>query len=185
MTLLILGLILWIAAHFFKRLMPEVRAALGDKGKGLVAITILAGVVLMVIGYRSTVNIPVYTPVPGIGHLNNLLMLIAIFLMGVGKSGGVISSKLRHPMLTGMIVWAVAHLLVNGDQASLVLFGTLGVWAILEMILINRGEGAWNRPATGPITKDLRVAVVTVVLFVIIALVHNWLGYSPFLGTYG
>ena len=185
MTLFILGLILWIAAHFFKRLMPDLRAALGDKGKGLVAITILACVVLMVIGYRSTVNIPVYTPMAGMGHLNNLLMLIAIFLLGVGKSGGIVGSKLRHPMLTGMLIWAVAHLLVNGDQASLVLFGTMAVWSVSEMVLVNRGEGTWNQPVAGSITKDLRVGVVTLVLFVIIALVHNWLGYSPFLGTYG
>ena len=185
MSLLILGLALWIAAHLFKRVAPAGRAALGDKGKGLVAVILLISVVLMVIGYRGADVSPVYTPLAGMGHLNNLLMLVSIFLFGVGGTKGVLYTRLRHPMLLGMLIWAVAHLLVNGDVASIVLFGVLGAWAIVEMVVIN-AAGAWVRPTEGKGVKgDLRNGVATLVLFAIIGAVHIWLGHNPFMGTYG
>jgi uncharacterized membrane protein len=185
MTLLILGLAIWIAAHLFKRIAPGARAALGEKGKGLVAVALLISVVLMVIGYRGAEVSPVYTPIPGIGHLNNLLMLVSVFLFGVGGTKGVLYTKLRHPMLLGMLTWAVAHLLVNGDLASIVLFGVLGLWAIVEMVVIN-AAGPWARPTEGKGLKgDLRNGVATLVLVGIIGAIHIWLGHNPFLGTYG
>lgn len=185
MTLLISGLGLWILAHLFKRLMPAARAALGNRGKGLVALALLTSVVLMVIGYRGADINPVYTPMPGAGHLNNLLMFIAVYAMGVGSVKGVLGSKIRHPMLTGVVIWSFAHLLVNGDLASLVLFGSLGVWAVVEMLVINRAEGPWQRPAPGPRSKDVKLIGMTFILYVIIAGVHALLNHNPFQGTYG
>lgn len=185
MTLLILGLALWVLAHFFKRLLPAQRAALGDKGKGPVAGAILLGVVLMVIGYRSAGTMPVYTPMAGMGHANNLLMLFSIFLFGAGSAKGVFASKIRHPMLWGLVIWAFAHLLVNGDLASIILFGGLGIWALVQMMLINRAEGVWERPEAGPIAKDGRLVIITLGLYAVIAGLHTLLGYSPFAGTYG
>ncbi|MDH5531160.1 MAG: NnrU family protein, partial [Paracoccaceae bacterium] len=168
-----------------KRIAPGARAALGEKGKGLVAVALLISVVLMVIGYRGAEVSPVYTPIPGIGHLNNLLMLVSVFLFGVGGTKGVLYTKLRHPMLLGMLTWAVAHLLVNGDLASIVLFGVLGLWAIVEMVVIN-AAGPWARPTEGKGLKgDLRNGVATLVLVGIIGAIHIWLGHNPFLGTYG
>jgi uncharacterized membrane protein len=109
--------------------------------------------------------------------LNNVLMLVAIFLMDAGRVGGVVAAKLSHPMLWGIVVWAVAHLLVNGDSASLVLFGGLGIWALVQMAAINRSEGPWSAPARGPIVKDVRLAVIALVLYAAIAPFHDWLGY--------
>lgn len=184
MTLLILGLILWIAPHQFKRVAPGARAAMGAQGRAMVAGLVAVGVVLMIIGYRGADFVPVYTPFPGMGHLNNTLMLISVFLFGVGGTKGLLYTRMRHPMLTGMVLWAVAHLLVNGDLASLVLFGALGLWAVAEMIMINRA-GPWVRPAGGRgIKGDAMNLVGTLVLFGLIAAVHIWLGHNPFLGTY-
>ncbi len=184
MTWLIIGIALWYLAHLFKRLAPGLRANMGDKGKGLVALGLLAGIVLMVIGYRSAAVIPVYAPVPGMGHLNNLLMVVAVFFFFAGQAGGVVASKLRHSMLTGTLIWAVGHLLVNGDLASILLFGLLGLWAILAMLLINRGDGPWTPPTPGPVSKDLRAGLIALIVFAGIAAIHWWLGYNPFLGTY-
>ncbi len=185
MTLLILGLALWILAHVFKRIAPDVRARLGEKGKGLVALALLGAVVLMVMGYRRAEFIPIYTPIEGIGHLNNLLMIIAVFLTGVGGTRGLLADKIRHPMLLGGVVFAIAHLLVNGDLASLILFGGIGLWALLQMILINRGDGEWVRPESRGVKGDAMNFAATVVLVAIIAGIHIWLGHNPFLGTYG
>ena len=184
MTLLILGLLLWILAHFFKRLNPAARKSMGQQGRALVAGMIALGVVLMVIGYRSADFVSVYVPLPGMGHLNNTLMLISIYLFSVGGTKGLLYTRLRHPMLLGMILWAVAHLLVNGDVASLVLFGGLGLWAVVQMALINRA-GPWKRPVGGRgIRGDAMSLVGTLILFGLIAGVHIWLGHNPFLGTY-
>ncbi len=60
----------------------------------------------MIIGVRGADFIPLYTPLPGMGHLVNLLMLVSIFLFGAGEASGIAKTKIRHPMLTGMFVWA-------------------------------------------------------------------------------
>lgn len=184
MTLLMLGLALWVGGHLFKRLAPGLRAGLGGAGYAVMAVILLAAVVLMVIGYRRAEFIPVWTPLPGIGHLNNLMMLIAIYLFGAGKTRGLLSDRLRHPMLLGTVVFAAAHLLVNGDVASLILFGGLGLWALAEIAAIN-AAGPWTRPAPGAIKGDLRNLAATLVLYGLIAGVHIWIGHNPFTGTYG
>lgn len=184
MTFLVLGLALWIGAHLFKRVAPEARGRLGAKGRGPIALTVLASIVLMILGYRAADFTSIYTPVPGIGHLNNLLMLIAVFFFGIGSAKGLLADKIRHPMLTGMVIFAIAHLLVNGDLASLVLFGGLGLWAITEMLLINRAEGNWNRPAPGTIKGDIKNLVITLVIYAVVTSIHVLLGHNPFMGTY-
>jgi uncharacterized membrane protein len=176
---LVPGLLLWISAHLFKRVLPAQRAALGKRGRGVVAVLVLAGIILIVIGYRSADVVYLYALPYGVWHLNNLLMVVAIFLMDAGRAGGVVAAKLRHPMLWGVVVWAVAHLLVNGDLASLVLFGGLGLWALSEMVIINRTNGAWSAPAKGPIAKDVKTAVFALVIYAAVVGVHYWLlGYS-------
>ncbi len=184
MSQLVVGIVLWWFAHLFKRLFPAARARLGAGGKGLVALVLLLSVVLMVRGYRAAPFEPVYDPPPGMGHLNNLLMLISLYLFGAGSVKGRMAAMIRHPMLWGMVLWAVAHLLVNGDLASLILFGGLGLWALVEMAVINIAEGPWRRPAPGPWKNDLKAVFVALILYAIIAAIHIWLGRNPFLGSY-
>lgn len=183
MTILILGLILWVAAHFFKRLMPEQRAAMGDKGKGLVALLVVASLILMVLGYRAADFIPVWNPPSFFTHINNLLMLLALWIYGSSAAKGAKAwpaYKTRHPQLLGVKVWAFAHLLVNGDLASIILFGGLLAWAVASVIAINRAEPDWTPPAPAGRKTYIRLAVIAAVLFVIIAGLHYALGVSPF-----
>ena len=151
---------------------------MGKAGLGVVAVLVLAAIVLMVIGFRSADFMHLYALPAWVWHVNNLLMLVAIFLMDAGRAGGVVGAKLRHPMLSGVVIWAVAHLLVNGDLASLVLFGGLGLWALAHMAVINRAEGPWSAPAKGPIVKDAKIEVLALVLYAAFVGVHYWLGYS-------
>jgi len=185
MTLLIIGILLWIVSHTLKRLAPGLRTRLGEeRGKGVVALLAVVGVVLMVIGYRGAAVVPVYTPVPGMGHLNNLLMLFAVFFLVVGgMKPGVTASYIRHNMLTGVLIWALAHLLVNGDLASIVLFGAMALYAAGSMYLISRSV-PWQRPPRGAISTDIVAAVIALVVYGGIVAIHIWLGYNPFLGTY-
>ena len=181
MIYLILGLILWTVAHLFKRVAPDLRDRMGNAAKGLVAVGVLAGLVLMVTGYRQAEFINVWFPPDWMVHVNNLMMLGAVFLYGMSATRGRLRGAIRHPQLTAVKVWAVAHLLVNGDLASLVLFGGLLSWAVLEVVVINLAE-EWQRPEPGEAKKDILLAVITVVMFLAIAFIHNWLGVWPFPG---
>ena len=185
MQILVLGLVLWVVSHLFRRLAPGLRARVGVV-PGTMAVTVLslAAILLMVIGFRRAEIVPVYTPLPGMGHLTDLLMLVALFLFGSSHGRGRVRAYLRHPMLLSVIVWAAGHLLVNGDLASLVLFGGLGLWAVADILLINAQE-EWQRPAPGRLRGDAIAFGVAVVLYGVIAGVHIWLGRNPVLGTYG
>lgn len=183
MTLLILGLVLWVAAHFFQRLAPDARARLGNPGKGMVAVAIILGVVLMVVGYRAADFIPVWSPPAFMVHINNMLMLLAFWTFGSSAAKGAKAwpaNKTRHPMLLAVKIWAVAHLLANGDLASIILFGGLLAWAVAQMILINRASPEWARPEAAGKKTNIRLAVITLVVFGGVSMAHLMLGVSPF-----
>jgi hypothetical protein len=111
-------------------------------------------------------------------------MLIAIYLFGVSGTKGVLFTRIRHPMLWGTAIWAVAHLAVNGDLASVILFGSMGGWALFSMKLINR-SGPWVRPTTGRGLKgDLMNIAGTAVLYGLFAAAHIITGHNVFLGSY-
>ena len=182
MFLLVLGLALWALAHFFKRLLPARRAAMGDKGKGAVALALVVSVVLMVLGYRAAPFVDVWYPPEWARHLNNLMVLIALFMMSPAPKKGRLLWGMRHPMLMGFGLWALAHLLVNGDVASIVLFGGLLVWATAEILVINRAEPRWVAPAPGCYGNAAMFALASIVLRWVIGYIHGLIGPSPFPG---
>lgn len=181
MLILIAGIALWIGAHAFKRFAPDRRAALGDKGKGLVALGVLGGLVLMIIGYRSAPFIGIWSPPEFFTHLNNLLMLLAVVLLAMSVSKGRMSGKMRHPMLTAVKTWALAHLLVNGDLASIVLFGAMLGWAVWTVIAINKAE-TWEKPVITDTDRDWRFLLASVGFFAVMTAGHLVLGVYPFGG---
>jgi uncharacterized membrane protein len=178
--LLILGLALWFGAHLFKRVMPAQRAAMGLAGKGVVAVVLVASIYLMSRGFSAAPTIDLWTPPAFMVSVNNLLVLIAIWMMSPAGQKGLLLNKLRHPMLAGMKTWAVAHLLVNGDLASVVLFGGLLAWAVIEVIVINRSEPEWTPSEPGTISKDVMFLIASAVIMVIIGYIHGLIGPWPF-----
>ena len=184
MTLMILGLGLWWASHLFPIYMADRRtAAIARLGqgpyKGLFALVSLGAVVLMVKGYQQAPLEPVWSPPIWTMHLNNLLMLLALFLVAAKHAKSSVKHFVRHPMLAGVKVWALAHLLVNGDLASIVLFGGVLGWAVVAMIGSNRRDGAWERPPKGNMAGLIRHGIITVVVFAAIVGIHG-----PLLGVY-
>ncbi|MGR3622764.1 NnrU family protein [Pseudophaeobacter sp.] len=182
MTLLVLGILLWWGAHFLKRVAPGIREPMGDKGKGIIALVLVASIVLMVIGYRSAESYELGAYPPFLRHINNLLVLIAIYFMSPGPAKGALFYKMRHPMLTGFSLWAAAHLLVNWDPASFVLFGGLWAWSITQKLVINKAEPNWTPGPKGSIAKDAMFLVASVVLMGVIGYIHGLVGPSPFGG---
>jgi uncharacterized membrane protein len=115
--------------------------------RGLFTLVIVASLVLMVFGWRQIIPETLYSP-PAWGRLAAApLMLIAFVLFVASNMAGNLKRWLRHPQLTGVATWAVAHLLANGEDRSVLLFGVMLVWALLAIVLINRRDGAWQKPA--------------------------------------
>jgi len=182
--ILCLGITLWCVAHLFKRLAPKRRAAMDERmgraARGMVATAVLVSVALMVIGYRGMDGGIVYEAPDWGRHANNTLMAVAILLFGVGSSKSRARGWIRHPMLTGFLLWAIAHMLVNGDSASIALFGSLGLWAIVEMLVIDHAEPDRKRFQGGTLAGDLRLLAISATAFAAIAALHAWLGPNPF-----
>ncbi|MBU2958535.1 NnrU family protein [Paracoccus sp. 1_MG-2023] len=180
MLILILGVALWWAAHLFKRAAPETRAKLGDPGKGGVAIALVLSIVLMTIGYKMAVGAFFWGPAPATVGINNLLVLLAFYMFAASGMKTRVTKYTRHPMLWGFVLWALAHLLVNGDTPSFILFGGLLIWALVEMQVINRVSD--HVPPTGPfpVKKEIMAAAGAVIVMLVVGTIHALVGPSPF-----
>ncbi|MEO9865951.1 MAG: NnrU family protein [Yoonia sp.] len=180
MIYILAGLILWSGVHFWKRIAPKERAKFGDKGKGIVALGSVAGIILMVIGYKVADGTFYWGRSPAMTGINNLLMLFAFYLFAASGAKTRVTKAIRHPQLSAVVVWSVAHILVNGDSPSLLLFGGMAAWAIAEMLVINRAEGPRGPYHEVPIKKEITAVIATVVVFLVVATIHILLGYNPF-----
>ncbi len=180
-VLLIAGIVLWFAAHLFKRLAPKIRESLGERGKGLVTLALVVSVILMVVGYRGMEPVYLWHPPLWLVQVNNLMVLVAIFMLSPASKKGALLAGMRHPMLVGFLLWAIAHILVNGEVAAVILFGGLGIWAGVEIMVINRAEPDWQPGQKGTIAKDGLFFIASLVLLVIVGYIHGLIGPSPFL----
>lgn len=180
-----LGVALWSGIHFIPSLAQGVRASLIERlgetpYKIAFALGIVLSIILMVVGWRSTTPVVIFSPPSWGAPVGSALVLIAFVLFGLAHGKTNVKRFIRHPQLTGLVVWAIGHLLANGDSRSLVLFSVLGLWAIVEMLLINRREGAWARPDPIPLTAEIRPVATGLVIFAVFLLAHPYLfGVSP------
>lgn len=178
--LLCLGVLLWSGAHLWKRLAPASRARFGDGGKGIVSILLLASVVLMVLGYRWAPYHEIWPQSRALVGVNNLLVLLAFYLFAASGMKTVATKIVRHPQLWGVRLWALAHLMVKGDLASLILFGGMLVWAQIAVALYNRDNPVWERPVIGANPgKEIGALVGAVLLVGVVGYIHIWLGLRP------
>ena len=180
MLLLILSLILWAAVHFWKRIAPDHRDSFGDKGKGIVAIGSVAAIVLMVIGYRAAEGTVYWGRTSAMTGINNILMVLAFYVFATSAAKTKLTKYIRHPQLMAVKIWAVAHLLVNGDTPSIVLFGGMFIWTLAEVVVLNRANGPRGPYHAVPIKKEYTAIIVTVVVVAVVSAIHAALGYNPF-----
>lgn len=178
MTILILGLVVWAVAFLAGPRLP------GGKGAshGLAALA----VVLMVLGYRMAEYTGLYQPPVFLKHLNNLMMLIAAYILPATLLGTRIGRRIRNPFWLTVKIWAVAHLLVRGDLASVVLFGGLLAVAVVAVIFAARARRASGvvpvaRGPQGPMAEVLAL-VAAVVLVGALGGAHAMFGLSAFGG---
>lgn len=188
MWMLILGLVLFLGIHSISIVALSVRDNLATKSelgwKLFYSAVSLLGFVLIVKGYadlRQTPTVLYATPL-WLRHVSATLLLPVFVLFLVPYFPGRIKNVIKHPQLLAVMLWAVAHLLVNGTMADVILFGSFLIWAIADRIsMINRV----SRPV--PVTpqsnlNDVIVVVVGLGLYLAFAFwLHEFLfGVRPF-----
>lgn len=188
MTLLIVGLVLFLGIHSVSIAAPAWRAAQvaqrGEKAwKGLYALVSIAGFVLLVYGYGLARQAPVvlYSPPLWMRHVTLLLMVPVFPLLIAAYAPGRIQAAAKHPMLAATKLWAFAHLLSNGTLADVLLFGGFLAWAVVDRISLKKRAA---RPIPGAPPSPLNDAIAIVGGLVLYAAflfkVHVWLiGVSP------
>jgi uncharacterized membrane protein len=185
MTLIIGGVLLWTVVHFSPSIAPGFRQGLIDKlgagpYRGVFALTILAAIVLIVIGWRSTPEDYLYVLPAWSRQAGLLLMFIAFVLLGAAHSKTIIKRFIRHPMLMGVFVWSLSHLLTNGTSRALVLFGGLGIWALIEMPLLNSRIGVWEKPSAPALIVEAKGLIISAIIFAVALWLHPYFaGVSP------
>lgn len=191
MTVLVLGLIVFLGAHSVRIFADSWRARMiGKLGagpwKGVYSIASIAGFVLIVWGYGLARAEPVviWSPPAWTRHVAALLTIPAfVFLVAAYFPGNAIKARLRHPMILGVKTWAFAHLLANGMLADLVLFGTFLVWAVLDFRSSrarDRAAGTIYAPGRGGAT--IATVVIGLGAWAVFAfwLHARWIGVNPF-----
>lgn len=175
MVLLVLGLILFVGVHLVPTV-PDLRRGLTDRFgegayKGAFSVLSLIGFALIIYGFHKLQVMPgknpqLWVPPTWTRHIAFLLMLPAMIFLVAAFVPSRIRTALKHPMLAAIKTWALAHLLANGDLASLLLFGSFLAFAIYDRISVRK------RGAMGPLgakqgtwSGDIMVLVIGTALY--------------------
>ena len=189
MTLLILGLVLFLGVHSVAIVAPGWRdAQLAQRGerawKGLFSLASAVGFGLLIYGYGLARQAPVvlYTPPAALRHVALVLMLPVFPLLLATYLPGRIKTAAKHPTLLALKFWATAHLLANGNLGDVLLFGGFLAWAVADRISVKRRAAPRPLPGAPPSAVNDVIALVgglaAYVVFVLWA--HPWLiGVSP------
>ncbi|MFK8052857.1 MAG: NnrU family protein [Woeseiaceae bacterium] len=188
MTMLILGLVLFLGGHSLAIFAPAKRDAwalrFGDLGwRALYGIVAVIGLILIVKGYAVARLDPVivWLPPAWTRHLVAVLMLPTFVFLVAAYFPGKIKDKLKHPMLVSVKLWALAHLLANGMLADIILFGSFLAWAVADRIsLKRRAPRASITLPKNPANDFIAVAIGLVLYFAVALKLHLWLiGVAP------
>lgn len=181
MILLILGVLLFALVHlypcFAQAHRVRLRERLGEsRYKGIFSLLLLVAIACIIAGWRSLYPMPLYFPPQWGSTAVQGLMPLAIILLCAGLGPNHFRRWLRHPQLLGALIWSGAHLLVNAEARSLILFGGLGLWALISIVWISiRDWGRVARPEAnwqGTLTSLGLGLIATAVL---IFWGHGWL----------
>jgi uncharacterized membrane protein len=188
MTLLLAGLVIFLGIHSISivalNLRNSLAITLGEMGwKALFSVISLIGLYLIISGYGTARLEPVviYSPPFWLRHITLLLMLPVFPLLIASYLPGRIKSTLKHPMLVAVKLWALSHLLSNGNLADLILFGGFLAWAVIDRISLKRRPVRVTPSAPAGRFNDLIAIGAGIILYVVFLLwAHQYLiGISP------
>jgi uncharacterized membrane protein len=177
LAVMILGLVLFLGAHTLttqRELRARIIAASGEGGyKAGYAVVSVAGLALIAWGfghYRAAGMIDIWDPPKALKHITVALMLPAVILVVAAYIRGRIYTVVKHPMLSGVKLWAAAHLLANGDLGSIVLFGSFLGWAVFDRISLKHRTDAGAPPIpVGGVGNDLIAVAIGFVAYLALA----------------
>jgi len=173
MTLLIIGIIVFLGVHLLPTLSDlrgRLIARMGEGGyRALFSILSLLGFVLIVWGFAKAPVIHVWTPPNWTRYVAILLMVPVFILLFAAYPPGEIKSKVKHPFLVAIKTWALAHLIANGDLASIILFGSFLAYAVFDRIALQRRQpgGHVALAETGLPRNDIIAVVGGLILYVV------------------
>jgi len=178
MLLLVLGIIIFCAIHLFPNLVAlrQRLMTLSGKGgyKGIFSVISLLGLILIVVGKSRAEFQPVWEPLVWGKKVAMAMMLPSFILLASADMPSNIKRFTRHPMLWGVTLWAAAHLMANGDLASLILFGSLGVFALAAIFLANL-RGITRQQTKRPYIKDAIAIMAGCVAYGAFLFLHRYI----------
>ncbi|HNP35232.1 MAG TPA: NnrU family protein [Woeseiaceae bacterium] len=187
MTLLVLGLLLFLGMHSVSIVAVGFRDLVAAQSRlgwaAFYSLVSLVGLYLIVRGYGTARLDPVvlYTPPLWLHRVASILLLPVFILFFAPYLPGRIKTATVHPQLLAVMLWSVAHLLANGTLADVVLFGAVLVWAVADRLSMNRRVG---RPVPGaPPSRfnDGLLIVIGIAAYVLmVTWLHKaWFGVAP------
>lgn len=176
MELLIAGLLLFFGTHSISIVNQQWRDQMCNRlgvlsWQGIYSLLAIAGFMLIINGYADTRINPtmIYTTPNWLRHIAMLLLLPVFPLIIATYLPGKIQTRTKHPMLVATKLWAVSHLLVNGNLADILLFSSFLAWAVVERISLKHRTGTVI--ATAPQTPYNDVIAITAGLLIYIAII--------------
>ncbi|KAA1182638.1 NnrU family protein [Rhizobium tropici] len=190
MALLILGIVLFLGIHLVRVVAPGLRssmiASLGESGwKIAYSIASIVTLIILIYGFGQARDMtPIWSPPFWMSHITILLMLFAmICLVASLLPAGHIAVRTKHPMVLSMKIWALAHLLSNGDGAAMLLFAAFLAWGVILRISLKRRERAGEitlRPFVSAKYDLYAIVIGAIVWALIVWKLHAWIiGVSP------
>ena len=175
MKLLLIGLVIFLSSHLLPTFTGIRQGLINRLGlypyKGLFGLVALLGLSLIVIGKQQAASILLWQPPSWGSTITYIIMLPALVLLAAAYLPGNSKRYTRHPMLWGVTLWSVAHLFANGDLASMLIFISLGLFALFDMWSANR-RGAVYSVVKRSLSWDLLVIVIGVVAYIAVLSVH-------------
>ena len=175
MALLICGVIVFFGIHLVPSLplKEKLYNQLGEaKYKGLFSLGALAGLTLIVLGFRQAEFVALWPPFPFGRSLAISLMPVAAILVVASNMPNNIKRWLKHPMLLGIALWGSVHLMANGDLASTIIFASFLAFALINIALV---ESAGRRNPVEPVSFfwDLGTIAVGIIFYAILFGFHH------------
>ncbi len=177
MLILLTGIIIIIGIHLipgFPTLRTKLTNRLGEwPYKGLFSTISLIGLLLIIWGWKSADLIPLWEPPAWSRYLAMVIMPICFILIVAAYMPSNIKRFTPHPMLWGIVIWAAVHLTTNGDLVSIILFGSFGIYALLDIWIINL-RSTEKLKIVVPISKEIVTIATGVSLYLLLLYVHPY-----------
>lgn len=178
MTLLIVGVAAFIGLHLIPYFAIGFRTGMVAKMgigryRGLFAVAVLASLAGIIFGWRSTTPDMLFVPPAWGFHVTPLFVLFGFILFFASQAPTNIKRYVRHPQMTGILLWSLGHLAANGEDRSVILFGSFALWSVLAIYGANRRDKEWQKPQKQSVIKDIITVTIGLAMYALVVYFHE------------